>query len=327
VDTLDLDSAICHPELIYRTPQNIKYHSHSAINWLRFIACILIFMGLSWLAWKYTRNGALCKDESYDEKGNPKPMPERPYSFSRVQLLWWTMIVFICYIFSFAITGTLIPINSTMAILLGCGAIVYAGGRIIDNKQLGDKNQRPQDKENGKGFFEDILSDDSGVSIHRFQALVFNVIFGVAYLSYFFSKFKAELYPFISFTNWQFALIGISSATYLGLKANENGGGNGGGGQNGNGSKSGNGSGQGGNGGGQVGNQQGGQSVTQQGGQGVTQQGGQVGNQQGGQSVTQQGGQGGNQQGGQGGNQQGGQGGNQQGGQGGNQQGGNQPDA
>jgi hypothetical protein len=29
-------------------------------------------------------------------------------------------------------------------------------------------------------------------------------------------------YPFPDFTEWQFALLGISSATYLGLKASEN---------------------------------------------------------------------------------------------------------
>ena len=49
-------------------------------------------------------------------------------------------------------------------------------------------------------------------------------MFGIGFLAYFIKSLNIQhpKYPLIEFTDWQFALIGISSATYLGLKASEN---------------------------------------------------------------------------------------------------------
>jgi hypothetical protein len=83
----------------------------------------------------------------------------------------------------------------------------------------GTRNQDNNKSDVEPDFFHDILSDDSGISIHRFQSMVFNVIFGIGFISNFIKQVCLEAYPLADFTDWQFALIGISSATYLGLKA------------------------------------------------------------------------------------------------------------
>ena len=153
-----------------------------------------------------------------------RPVNERPFSFARVQLFWWTLIIISCYAYFFGLTAVLVPINSTTVILLGCGVLVYAGGKLIDNRQIqASGGQRHQDGDaTCQGFFTDILSDEGGISLHRFQALAFTIIFGVAYISFFVRAVYAHTYPLVEFSEGQFALIGISSAAYLGLKATEN---------------------------------------------------------------------------------------------------------
>ncbi|HEY0678187.1 MAG TPA: hypothetical protein VGD17_07865, partial [Chitinophagaceae bacterium] len=155
-----------------------------------------------------------------------RPVKERPFSFSRVQLFWWTMIVFFCYAWFFAHYGVLIPINPTVAILLGGGIAVLVFGKTIDNSQVKEDQPLPpsrhQDLYPSQGMLTDILSDESGISIHRLQAVIFNILFGIAFIYSFLLNVTLENYPFIDFDSWQFVLLGISAAGYLGIKANEN---------------------------------------------------------------------------------------------------------
>ena len=66
-------------------------------NWIITIA-VIIFILLFWYkALYYFINSALCRDESYVSPGVLRPYNERPYSYSRVQMFWWTMIIISCY--------------------------------------------------------------------------------------------------------------------------------------------------------------------------------------------------------------------------------------
>ncbi len=187
-------------------------------GWLLFLAVLVAGMVLF-------AQSAICKDESYDANNKLRPLKERPYSYAKVQLFWWTMIILCCYIAFFAMHCVLVPLNMTTIVLLGLGAAVFAGGRIIDNRQKDSvpTGKRIQDESaRGDSFFTDILSDENGISIHRFQSLVFNLVFGIAFIYFFVTAVCCHKYPFIDFNEWQFALLGISSATYLGIKATEN---------------------------------------------------------------------------------------------------------
>ena len=233
IDGSGLDSARKNPDsVLYKTyifnkiNKNIKKDRKDIRGFFAiasFVILILMWVGAIY----YTRNDSLCKDVAFDKAGNQMKAQYCPYSYSRAQLLWWTLIILSCYIFFFGVTGVTAPFNVTSAVLLGFGAIVYSSGKIIDNVQIqkgkGDRNQ-DQGAQNREvpNFLKDILSDDNGISIHRYQAVIFNLVFGIGFLGFFIKSLINQKYPFPDFTEWQFALLGISSATYLGLKASEN---------------------------------------------------------------------------------------------------------
>ena len=190
-------------------------HVNGFWGWTTLIISALIFIGMWYYGIRYFRTSTLCRDDS------DFPIIERPYSFARVQLFWWTILILSLYIYFFAFTGVLVPFNMTSVVLLGAGVLVYSGGKIIDQRQqaaLGG-NPPPFKSEN---LLYDIMSDETGVSIHRFQTVIFNLILGVAYVIMFLKNISECKYPFPDFEAWQFALLGISAATYLGNKTTEN---------------------------------------------------------------------------------------------------------
>jgi hypothetical protein len=152
-----------------------------------------------------------------------------PFSFSRVQLIWWSVIIGLACLMYYGASGDLPDMtrNWTCLILLGLGVGTTATASIIDDRQRTVAVDRDdaagvplvhQDSESA-GFFVDILSDEKGLSVHRFQALLFNFIYGTAFLTAFIRA--GGVFP--NYGVEQFALLGISSAGYLGMKAMENG--------------------------------------------------------------------------------------------------------
>jgi hypothetical protein len=91
---------------------------------------------------------------------------------------------------------------------------------VIDRRQRAGADalgqELSQDSE-CQGFVVDILSDESGLSVHRLQALIFNVIYGVAFITTF---LNTKVFP--EYKEMQFAVLGLSTVGYLGLKALEN---------------------------------------------------------------------------------------------------------
>lgn len=211
------DYQVKHPEILY---------AHSLKKFTpAFVLCLLFFLIIS--LWLLLKTG-LCKDLSYDPETNMlRDVKLRPYSYSRLQLFWWTIIILVCFTSFFFYTGWLVAFNSTIVLLLGGGLAVSIFGNVIDRAQIGQNSEgyvpvRHQDIQVTKGVLIDILSDDGGVSVHRFQAIVFNIVFGLGFIHSFYAFTVAKIYPFIDFEQWQLTLLGISSAGYLGFKMNEN---------------------------------------------------------------------------------------------------------
>jgi hypothetical protein len=144
----------------------------------------------------------------------------KSYSFSRTQLMWWTVIISCCFIIMFGETGEF-NLNVTALTLLGIGVATTTLGGTIDVSQAQSAQTqatvRHQDEKN-KHFLQDILSDGHGVSAHRFQALVFNILFGIIFVTFFFK----HGYKFTEFDTYALATMGLSSGTYLTMKTNEN---------------------------------------------------------------------------------------------------------
>ncbi len=195
------------------------------IRWVAAGIIILIELVLLFnlLMNKDSKLQVLIKDSSTQTE-----IRDASYSYSRSQLLWWTLIIMTCFAVDFALTGAANGImNNTALTLLGISAGTTVAGRVIDNSQGNDANIDQHQNHKSEGFWMDILSDQNGVSIHRFQSVLFNIGFGVAFISHFIDNIPTNItfgvaIPFANFDSTTLGLIGLSSATYATLKFNEN---------------------------------------------------------------------------------------------------------
>lgn len=144
-----------------------------------------------------------------------------PFSLTKVQFGVWTVIISSVYIYLSLFKGdcAAAPINKTALMLMGIFAGTAVASSFIDKNEIGDNRPRHQNGPS-QGFFIDILSDDNGISIHRFQNFAWTLIAITVYI------YKVSLVrsgcdlPELSDT--LLALTGISSATFLALKSKEN---------------------------------------------------------------------------------------------------------
>ena len=149
----------------------------------------------------------------------------KPYSFSRVQLGWWTLILISSFTSILIVRCDVATFDTSQLILLGISAATMASAKLID---ISDQNNvrvnRSQDL-GSDNFFLDILSDENGVSVHRFQSVIFNLIFGIWFILKINRNLDAGvdinlIMPVLSNNN--LILLGLSSGTYAALKATEN---------------------------------------------------------------------------------------------------------
>lgn len=171
----------------------------------------------------------------------------RPFSWSRVQMTWWTVIVLTAFATAVVRTGGTIPIldNSTLY-LLGISSATTISSTMIDVSDRSNPSikEMAQDLKSA-GMILDILSDKSGINIHRFQTFLFNVLFGVWFmyesLQHLFvpyackppsnpaesaafveclTKYASSIMPVIAPNN--LVLLAASSGVYTALKTTEN---------------------------------------------------------------------------------------------------------
>ncbi|MCW3102792.1 MAG: hypothetical protein JWO09_1232 [Bacteroidetes bacterium] len=152
-----------------------------------------------------------------------------PYSLSRAQLLFWNLVVVISIIYIWMFTDELVSPTGTVLIIIGISGGTNLIGKIIDN----DKVRRQSDQSTtsqvpvtaadfytkgyqSRGFLTDILSDENGISIHRFQLVMFTIVFGIYFLWYMIYNLAMP-----QFNDTLLLLMGISSTTYAGVKITE----------------------------------------------------------------------------------------------------------
>jgi hypothetical protein len=175
----------------------------------------------------------------------------KPYSYSRVQLAFWTIIIFSSFISIYLVTGRIPTFDASTLILLGISTGTTAAASLIDASDQSKNIPLSQDSE-GKTLILDILSDNNGISIHRLQTVLFNVVIGIWYIQHvnmelanlcsdllrcaavvdvhqcqlpILDKYVPDLavnkiIPIVSDNN--LILMGISAGTYAVLKTNEN---------------------------------------------------------------------------------------------------------
>ncbi len=173
------------------------------------ISSILLFL-IILFDFKYS----MLRDESKADR--------KSYSFARVQLAWWSIIIlssFITILFSKGVTPELC--ESTL-ILLGISTATTAAAKLIDVSDTTKGHPLIQHQE-GEGFFLDILSDANGVSVHRFQTVILNAALGIWFFISVLSNLSKEansVMPTVS--KDVLILLGLSSGTYATIKATEN---------------------------------------------------------------------------------------------------------
>jgi len=158
---------------------------------------------------------------------DPVPAPAGqlpPYSLSRFQLGFWTLLVLAAYVFIWMVTAQLDTITGSVLVLLGIGSGTALGATLIDSGKTAPAGSSPPAEPAApaqptasRGFLTDLLSDANGVSIYRFQLFAWTLILGVIFCA---SVYDGLQMP--QFSTTLLGLMGLSSGTYLGFKVPEN---------------------------------------------------------------------------------------------------------
>jgi hypothetical protein len=137
-------------------------------------------------------------------------LQHRTYSLGRVQMAWWFGIVMGSYIFLWMISQEIPTLSSQALLLMG---ISGATGLTSAGLNAGMQKQLPV---SGGKFFEDLLTDAYGVTLHRFQMLAVTIILGVMFIIH-----VANTLSMPEFDGSLLALMGIAGGTYVGFKIPE----------------------------------------------------------------------------------------------------------
>lgn len=170
-------------------------------------------------------------DSSFHSIANNQGLaqPKAAYSWSRVQFAFWTIVIVGSAIYVWIIkcgcsTNTIsMALDPVNLALLGVSIATTAIAKAIDGSQQDQPSastDSAQQNQPSKGFFTDIISDETGVSIHRLQNVLWTAVVGYIYISHVFEKCAMPDNTVISAT--MIGLMGLSSAGYLGVKATEN---------------------------------------------------------------------------------------------------------
>jgi len=151
---------------------------------------------------------------------------KKPYSYSRVQLAWWTLIILSSFISIVIVKNKIPELDPSTLILIGISSATIATGRLIDVSDQKDLTINRYQNNGRKGLLLDIISDQSGASIHRLQTVLFNLTFGIWMIITVLNNLNdcsidvSKIIPIIQNNN--LILLGLSSATYAALKIPEN---------------------------------------------------------------------------------------------------------
>jgi hypothetical protein len=145
-----------------------------------------------------------------------------PFSLARTQLAFWIGFIACIYVYSVLWDQHgLSTINATALLLMGISAGTAVSAGIIDSTEIADGIPRSQN-EVSSGFFTDILSDSKGISLHRFQNLVWTTVAVVIYIYRYNNPESGHDNALPDLDSTLLALTGMSSATYIVLKTREN---------------------------------------------------------------------------------------------------------
>jgi hypothetical protein len=152
-----------------------------------------------------------------DVAGCDTPGKANPFSLSRVQVLFWTFAILGMAAYLWAVTDFFPAVTPAHLILLGIAAGQRIIAQMIDSPNGADKqpglatnNPNQGNAKCSVGFFTDIISDSTGLSITRLQYVIITFIFLVMFVTTAIQQLKL-----MDFSVEQLALMGTSAGVYL----------------------------------------------------------------------------------------------------------------
>lgn len=141
-----------------------------------------------------------------DDRSNTR----KPFSLSRVQIFFWTCIIFPFATLIWAATGAFPPITASHLVLLGIVAGQRILAQLIDSGSRNEKNNFLATADDKCTFFSDLISDNTGLSITRLQYVIATIIFMGIFINNAFANLELT-----SFSIMQLGLMGTSAGLYL----------------------------------------------------------------------------------------------------------------
>ena len=164
-----------------------------------YVGSLIVLLLLLW---------ALAKMSNIVRNVGPEPAdPKRkPFSLARLQMASWFVLVVAAFLEIWILTAQLPDVPGSILALLGIAAGTFVGAEVIDSGK--DRKVRAS-----QGWYWDILRNDEGVQLHRFQSVVWTVVMMVVFVV----QLHGEL-SMTDFTTTQLGLMGISNGLYVGFK-------------------------------------------------------------------------------------------------------------
>ncbi|MEI6454798.1 MAG: hypothetical protein WCO93_00795 [bacterium] len=135
------------------------------------------------------------------------------FSLGLTQLIFWTVIIASSYFYLWILNKEPVSMADGTLILLGISIATTTGSKLVDFRR---KTPVPVQVPS-RGFWTDIASDSLGFSVHRCQMILWTIILSIVFIQNVIVQQKIpDLDPTL------LALMGISSAGFVGLKTMEN---------------------------------------------------------------------------------------------------------
>jgi hypothetical protein len=178
-----------------------------------FVFVVLLVVAMFFFVWLVRASNILRDD------GPEIPGARKPYSLARTQMAIWFFLIVSSFVLIWLVLDRGDSVNTTVLALMGISSGTALGAAMVDagKSAAAAAGTAPASVPTpSKGFFLDILQGSGGVSLHRFQMLIWTVVLGVIFVA---SVWNNLAMPEFSAT--LLGLLGISAGTYLGFKIPE----------------------------------------------------------------------------------------------------------
>ena len=146
------------------------------------------------------------------ESGPKLQGKKRPYELGRFLTLFWCAIIATSYFSVWLITGDS-DFPATAVALTGFGGIVALAEYVTRSGPDEAFDDSTKSIPGSVNFFADVLSNSYGYSFHRFQLLIWNILFGCMFVSLVWENLALP-----EFSQPLVALIGVSTSIHLGFE-------------------------------------------------------------------------------------------------------------